>query len=77
MYELLHRRIIYADLRYYFDIGRVNAGKGGLQSMRSEQRCRESKSIMKAKWGDYILFDENQPGTHCRLKVRRRQDWTV
>ena len=51
MNELLLRRIIYADLRYYFDIGRVNAGAGGLQSMRSAERCTQSKMIMKAKWG--------------------------
>jgi hypothetical protein len=75
--ELLLRRIVYADRRYYFDIGKVKGGAGGLQDLRSQARAEETKDIFLQKWGSYVSLDQTQPGVHIGFKVKRRQDWTI
>jgi len=74
--ELRERRIVFSDKRYYWNFGKVMGGAGGLQAVRSEERCRLDRELLKAKWGESLHLLEDRPGVHCRLRVKRRQAWT-
>jgi hypothetical protein len=76
MRELLERRVVFSDKRFYWNFGRVMGGVGGLQGKRTEERCRLDKELLKQKWGDQLRISEDKPGVQCHIRVKRRQTWT-
>jgi hypothetical protein len=75
-------RIIFADMRFYFDFGGVGEGKGGLQGIRSSEIQDTTDAYLKNKWGDsvdlrvlkdYLRYGPAKKKFGCRINVERKQ----
>jgi hypothetical protein len=75
MRELLERRIVFQDKRFYWNFGKIAGGTGGLQSVRSKERCDKDKALLRQKWGDFVRFKEDRPGVACSVVIPRKHDW--
>jgi hypothetical protein len=75
MRELLERRIVFQDKRYYWNFGKVAGGTGGLQSVRSKERCDKDKELLRTKWGGYVQFKDDQPGVAMSVTIPRKHSW--
>lgn len=73
--NLLKRRIVFQDRRFYFDCGGVWSGRGGLQSMRTMEGQNDEKRKMAQRWGRYLGLDKKKRRgtTGMSLNVTRRQ----
>lgn len=75
MRELLERRIVFQDKRYYWNFGKVAGGTGGLQSVRSKERCDKDKELLRQKWGSFVAFKDDQPGVAMSVSIPRKHNW--
>ena len=57
---LLHDRIVYADVRFYFDFGSSFSGSGGNSGLVSAADFKASTEIVAKRWGTSISF--RRPG---------------
>jgi hypothetical protein len=53
---LLHDRLVYADTRFFFDCGRVFAGRGGMVGLVSPDAFKNSTQLIANKWGSSVSF---------------------
>jgi hypothetical protein len=51
---LLEDRVVYADMRWYFDHGRIFSGRGGAVGLISEETFKRSTAILHERWGQYV-----------------------
>lgn len=54
MRTLLEDRILYADMRWYFDHGRIFSGKGGAVGMISAEQYRRTTEEIYRRWGRFV-----------------------
>ncbi|MGD0653127.1 MAG: hypothetical protein ABSA16_02175 [Thermoguttaceae bacterium] len=54
METLLKDRILYADMRFYFDHGRSFTGRGGNVGILSHESWEATTKLLYKKWGKYI-----------------------
>ena len=57
---LLEDRAVLADIRYYFDCGRIFSGRGGNVGLVTPETFKKNTLDLKRKWGKHISF--NAPG---------------
>jgi hypothetical protein len=60
MRTLLEDRVVYADIRYYFDFGRSFSGAGGQSGLVTPDDFKRSTEIVAKRWGRSISF--KRPG---------------
>ena len=74
---LMEDRAVYADMRFFFDNGRIFAGEGGNVGIVDEkQRLRVTKQITD-RWGHYVSDDplpwqKDRSSVPLRLRVERK-----
>jgi hypothetical protein len=54
---LLEDRCVMADVRYYFDCGRVFAGRGGNVGIVSPEQFKRASLQLKERWGRSVSFN--------------------
>ena len=74
---LLHDRVLFAEMRWYFDHGRSFAGRGGNVGKITEEQFKASTAILLQRWGKYIGlgspgFQKNRSTTPMSIRVKRR-----
>lgn len=57
---MLLDRIVYADVRFFFDCGAVFSGRGGAVGMLTAEMMEASTRALKKRWGSSVSF--KQPG---------------
>jgi hypothetical protein len=72
----LEDRICLQDMRWYFEHGRIFAGRGGNAGRLTNERFRASTQRLYAKWGQFVArkkagYIKNRAGTAVGLKVER------
>lgn len=74
---LLRDRAIYCDARFYFDCGKVFAGRGGTVGILTHDQYKASTKALQQKWGKWLTF--KPPGfaktrsvSPMRIAVSRR-----
>lgn len=68
-------RIIFYDMRWYFDVGRIWSGDGGNQGMRTHENEEQDMKYLYSKWSKrYINFgkDVHKNVTGTSIKVKRK-----
>ena len=55
---LLEDRAVFADIRFYFDCGRVFGGRGGNVGMVTPEVFKSSSRRIVAKWGKHVSFKQ-------------------
>jgi hypothetical protein len=73
---LLDDRCVYADVRFYFDCGRVIAGRGGNVGVITPEVFKASTKAIFEKWGDAVSFknlpfQKTRDVSAVRIKVSR------
>lgn len=73
--NLLRRRIVFVDNRYYFDCGEIWGGAGGLQGIRTADGQEWEKKLMQSRWGKHLNLETRKKGgsTGMRILVKRKQ----
>lgn len=76
MQTLLDDRCLYADIRYYFDFGRIYSGRGGAVGLISTSDFLEASKRLKDRWGKHINyggrgFQKSDSSLHCGINVSR------
>ena len=76
MQTLKEDRCVYADVRFYFDFGRIYSGRGGAVGLITTEQFMASSVRLKKKWGKYISFkgpsfSKNEGQVHCSINVTR------
>ncbi len=73
----LHQdRCVFADVRFYFDCGRVFGGRGGNVGLVTPEGFKEVSLAIKRRWGRYVsfrapAFQKNRNVAAIRLNVSR------
>ena len=60
MRTLLDDRILFADMRWYFDFGRIFAGRGGNVGLVRREDWERSTQEIYRRWGQYVA--RTKPG---------------
>jgi hypothetical protein len=73
---LLDDRCVYADVRFYFDCGRVFAGRGGNVGLVTPEIFKASTRAILERWGDAVSFkklpfQKNRDVAAVRIGVTR------
>jgi hypothetical protein len=73
---LLEDRICLQDMRWYFDHGRIFAGRGGNAGQLSNDRFNQSTKRLYRKWGQFVArkragYIKSKAGSAVGLKVER------
>jgi hypothetical protein len=73
---LLEDRCIYTDVRFYFDCGRIFAGRGGNVGLVTPQQFQRVTAATQKKWGKYVSYTspawmKNRNVDACGLNVTR------
>jgi len=68
--NLLHRRIVWQDRRFYFDCGGVWAGQGGLQGVRTSDGEAAERRRMARRWGPYLELEAAKKGGTTGMSIR-------
>jgi hypothetical protein len=68
---LLEDRILYADMRFFFDHGRIFAGAGGNAGLLSQEQCEQSTERLQARWGRWVRTEPTG------LKKKRGADMQI
>ena len=73
---LLRDRCVYADVRFYFDCGRVFGGRGGNVGLVTPAQFARSSNDMRRKWGRYLSykqpgFQKNRTTAAVSIRVKR------
>lgn len=53
---LLEDRCVYADVRFYFDCGRVFGGRGGNVGLVTPAQFKATSALLKKKWGRSVSY---------------------
>lgn len=53
---LLEDRCVYADIRFYFDCGRIFSGRGGNVGLVTPEAFKSTTRIISDRWGKYASF---------------------
>ena len=53
---LMRDRIVFADTRFYFDCGRIFAGRGGAVGQIDKETFERTTRAIGRKWGEYVTF---------------------
>lgn len=79
MRVLQRHRIIYIDQRFYFYVGKIWAGQGGLQGIRTQEIDERERAELKKRWGRYLKIEALPEDTtsFSTGNVRRRQAWAT
>lgn len=56
MQTLLKDRILYADVRFYFDHGSIQSGLGGNVGVLTAEAYATSSEKLQKRWGKYVSF---------------------
>jgi len=59
---LLVDRILFADMRFYWDFGRDFAGRGGNVGLAGPEKYDRANKVLREKWGDYIGWKDERAG---------------
>jgi len=75
--SLLADRIVYADMRFYFQHGRSFSGTGGNAGQLTVEQFDAATARLKEKWGDFLStegsgFSKNRTVASMSIRVRRR-----
>lgn len=73
---LLEDRAILADLRFYFDCGRIFSGAGGNVGLNTPESFKACSKAILARWGKSVSFTppkwiKNRDGTAMSIRVER------
>jgi hypothetical protein len=73
---LLEDRLVYADVRYFFDNGAIFGGEGGNVGLFDDDHRKEITAKIKKKWGKYVPdgnmgFQKSMSVVALRMKVNR------
>ncbi len=73
---LLEERCVYADVRFYFDCGRVFGGRGGNVGLITPAKFKQTSVELQKRWGRYVSFKapafaKKRTVAAIRLKVSR------
>ena len=72
---LLEDRFTMADLRYWFDFGRVYGGRGGNVGLVTPNKFKKVSIDIKNRWGKHVsykpLFNKNRNVAAIRFQVSR------
>lgn len=78
---LVRDRVILTDCRWYWDFGRVSAGKGGNAGMLTTDELDTAQRDIETKWGNAVSFGTTDSGVsgrrtmpRCSIKVSRRNE---
>lgn len=77
---LLEDRIVYADMRFYFDFGSSFTNPGGNSGLVTAEDFEAAALALKQRWGKHVTFespnyDEKRSKTAVgSIRVRRRAD---
>ncbi len=74
MQTLLDDRILYADVRFYFDHGRIFSGRGGNVGLLTDEMFKRSSDLLKCRWGKYVSFEK--PG-YAKMKASNTQSMSA
>lgn len=79
MRVLREHRIILIDQRFYFYVGKIWSGQGGLQGMRTQEIDERERAMLKRTWGKYLKIEPLPDDTtsFSTGRVRRRQSWAT
>jgi hypothetical protein len=74
---LLEDRILYADMRFYFDHGRIFSGLGGNVGLITHQHFNAATAEIQRRWGEYVAvgggrFGERSTVTKMGIRVQRQ-----
>jgi len=74
---LLDDRVMFNDMRYYFDFGEVYGGRGGNVGIFGIEEWTANCNRLKEKWGRHISFDapgwvKNRQVAAMSVRVARR-----
>ncbi len=65
-------RFVFIDNRYFFEFCYKN-NKGGLQSIRTQQRIESDESYLTQKWGQWMTMETSSQGNlFPKIQVRRK-----
>ncbi len=67
MTTLLEDRCVYADVRFYFDVGLSGAGAGGGVGLVTPRRMEASSALLRKKWGKHL----SEPRSDGRSNLKR------
>jgi hypothetical protein len=75
--SLLEDRIVYADMRFYFDHGRSFSGSGGNAGQLSAEQFDAATERLKHKWGQCVSTEGSRLSgkrsvAAMSIRVRRR-----
>lgn len=73
---LLEDRAVYADVRFYFDCGRVFGGRGGNVGLVTPETFRQTSMKILERWGKHVsfkrmAFQKNRDVAAVKLAVSR------
>jgi len=73
---LLEDRCVYADIRFYFDCGRVFSGRGGNVGLVTPEQFEKASRALRHTWGDAVSFKppafaKNRDVAAIRIAVKR------
>jgi len=73
---LLEDRCVYADIRFYFDCGKVFSGRGGNVGLIDKAQFNRASVGIREKWGKHVsyrapAFSKNRSTEAIRIDVKR------
>jgi hypothetical protein len=74
METLRDDRIMFCDMRYYWDFGKIYGGTGGNLGMVSSEQRKNVVKVMQARWTKYLHIGNSRDATSKGSKTRLNPD---
>lgn len=77
---IMDDRIMYGDIRFYFDFGRCFAGAGGNAGLITDEQFAKSTKILIDRWGQYVCFSagkRKRSGEAYKIRVPRKNPLVI